>query len=281
MSAAPSVHLVQFDIAWEDKEANYRRVEALLEIAGVRAGDLVVLPELFDTGFSFRLERTVDDGATRDFLRGLASRLGATVHGSLTALGDDERGRNRVVACGPGGEVLAEYDKIHPFSYGRETERFTGGDAIAAYDWRWGDADEESLRIGCAVCYDLRFPELFRAEMLAGAQAFALGANWPAPRAAHWRALAIARAIENQAFVFAVNRCGADPHLAYAGGSICIDPKGAVLAEAGDEERVVSASIDAAALRAWRDEFPAWRDARLPVGERRAGSESAGSDRAG
>lgn len=276
MSTSPRVHLVQFDIVWEDKEANYGRVEALLGEAGVRRGDLVVLPELFDTGFSFRLERTVDDGATRAFLRDLASRLGATVHGSLTALGDDERGRNRVVAVGPDGAVLAEYDKIHPFSYGRETERFTGGEETAAYDWRWGADDDASLRIGCAVCYDLRFPELFRAEMLAGAQAFALGANWPAPRAAHWRALAIARAIENQAFVFAVNRCGADPHLAYAGGSICVDPQGAVLAEAGDEERVVSVEIDSAALRAWRDEFPAWRDARLPVESRPSASESLG-----
>jgi predicted amidohydrolase len=281
MSTAPSVHLVQFDIVWEDKEANYGRVETLLDGAGVRPGDLVVLPELFDTGFSFRLERTVDDGATRVFLKDLAARLGATVHGSLTALGDDERGRNRIVAVGPDGETLAEYDKIHPFSYGRETERFTGGDRTASYDWRWGEGAEEALRVGCAVCYDLRFPELFRAEMLAGAQAFALGANWPSPRAAHWRALAIARAIENQAFLFAVNRCGADPQLQYAGGSICVDPKGAVFAEAGDEERVVSAPIDAAALRAWRREFPAWRDARLPVGNRTAASESTGSDRAG
>lgn len=265
MSTAPSVHLVQFDIAWEDKPANRARVESMLAGAPLREGDLVVLPELFDTGFSFRLERTVDaDGATRAFLRDLARRRRITLHGSLTALGADGRGRNRVVVAGPRGDALAEYDKIHPFSYGRETERFTGGEAPALYDWRWRGSGPGALRVGCAVCYDLRFPELFRAELALGAEAFALGANWPAPRAAHWRALAIARAVENQAFVFAVNRCGADPHLAYAGGSICLDPQGRVLAEAGDDERVLSVEVDPDALRAWRAEFPAWRDARLP-----------------
>jgi predicted amidohydrolase len=266
MAESPRVHLVQSDIVWEDHRANHAKVEALLSRAPVRAGDLVVLPELFDTGFSFRLETTAPgaDG-TRAFLRGLAARLGVTVHGSLTALGADGRGRNRVVAIGPDGATLAEYDKIHPFSYGRESERFTGGDHLATYAWRWGSADDESLRIGCAVCYDLRFPELFRAELAMGAEAFALGANWPAARAAHWRALSIARAIENQAFVFAVNRCGSDPHLAYAGGSLCVDPAGVVLEEGDDRERVLSVAIDLERLRAWRREFPAWRDARLPV----------------
>lgn len=273
MSDLPRVHLVQFDIAWEDKRANYARVDALLNGAGVREGDLVVLPELFDTGFSFRLERTVDeDGATRAFLHDLASRLRATVHGALTALGPDGRGRNRVVVAGPDGRTLGEYDKIHPFSYGRETERFSGGTETALYDWRWADGDgkedDGALRVGCAVCYDLRFPELFRTEMLRGAQAFALGANWPAARAAHWRALAIARAIENQAFVFALNRCGEDPHLSYAGGSICVDAQGRVLAEAGEQERVLSVEVDAQAMRAWREKFPAWRDMRLEIASR-------------
>jgi predicted amidohydrolase len=122
---------------------------------------------------------------------------------------------------------------------------------------------EASLTICPAVCYDLRFPELFRRGLQQGAEMFVLGANWPSARQHHWRTLLIARAIENQAFVIGVNRCGSDPHLDYSGGSMALGPKGEILAELGDEERIESVEIDPEKLRSWRGEFPAWRDARL------------------
>lgn len=156
--------------------------------------------------------------------------------------------------------MLCEYAKIHPFSYGREGESYTGGDAVGVYDWVSG---QESLRVCPAVCYDLRFPELFRAGVRLGAEAFVIGANWPAARQHHWRTLLLARAIENQAVVLGVNRCGNDPHLAYAGGSIAVSPKGEVLGEMDDRPGVLTVEVDPGAVRAWRREFPALGDVRL------------------
>jgi predicted amidohydrolase len=108
----------------------------------------------------------------------------------------------------------------------------------------------------------LRFPELWRVATAGGAEVFTIGASWPDTRQTHWRALLIARAIENQAFIVAVNRVGADPHLKYAGGSIIISPTGEILDEAGVSPQVLVADLDLGELRAWRTEFPVLRDVR-------------------
>lgn len=258
------VHLVQIDSEWEDPVANHERLRSLISAARVRDNDLIVLPEMFDTGFSFNLAATADaSGRTLNVLRSIARELGVTIHGSRTVLGPDGKGRNCATAVGHNGTLLAEYYKIHPFSYGREAEHFSPGDRIVTYPWIWGRAADQRTVVAPTICYDLRFPELYRHGMLAGAELFPIGANWPAPRKVHRRALAIARAIENLAFVVCVNRAGADPFLAYEGGSVAIDHQGEILAEAGAEETVLTVDLDFAALRRWRDEFPALRDARL------------------
>lgn len=254
------VHLVQMNIVWEDRAANHRRADDLIASASTAAGDLIVLPEMFDTGFSFRIERTADtDGSSAKFLANLAREHRATVLAGITAIGPDSRGRNRSLAYSPTGELLAQYDKAHPFTFGREGEFFSGGQRVEMFSWAGVDP-ARALRICPTICYDLRFPELFRAGLSMGAQAFAVIANWPSERAAHWRALAIARAIENQAFVFAVNRTGVDPGLHYGGGSLVIGPKGEILAEADDREQVLSADIDPASVTEWRTKFRAWQD---------------------
>lgn len=255
-------HLVQYSIAWEDKPANYARVRTMLKQADIRAGDLVLLPEMFDAGFSLRTELTMDaDGASAKFISELASHFGVTAQAGITVAGPDGKALNRAVIFGPDGALLCDYDKIHPFSYGRESERFVGGNAIASFPWRSG---ADMLTVCPAICYDLRFPELFRAGLRMGAQVFAIGANWPAARVAHWRALLIARAIENQAFVLGANRCGSDPHLEYPGASIAVDPRGRVVGEAGSGEEVLSVEVDPREVIGWREEFPAWKD-RSPV----------------
>jgi len=262
----PHAHLVQLDIAWEDKPANYARVRSLLARAEVCAGDLVVLPELFDTGFSFNLGRTVDaDGATLRFIAALASELRATIHGSRTVLGPDNRGRNRASIAGPDGGIICEYDKVHPFTFGKEAEHFSGGERVETYSWMpEGPASVAAPAVVCpAICYDLRFPELFRIGLLKGAEVFALGANWPAPRKLHRSALSIARAIENQAFVLSVNRAGRDPTLIYAGGTMAVSPRGEVIGELDEREGVLSVPVDVASVREWRAAFPAWKDHRL------------------
>ena len=252
-------HLVQFDIAWEDKAANHARVRAILENTEIPRGDLVVLPEMFDTGFSLDVERTgVDPERSIAFLRETAAALGSTTIGGITTIGDDGRGRNRAIVAGPQGDVVETYDKIHPFTFGREPERFIGGDRVVTFTWGTGAA---ALRVCPVVCYDLRFPELFRAGLALGAEMYVVIANWPSARAAHWRALLIARAIENQAWVLGVNRCGSDPHLEYAGGTIAVGPQGDVVGELGGEPGVLSVGVDRGPLEAWRGRFPAWQDA--------------------
>jgi omega-amidase len=260
-------HLVQLDIAWEDPATNFQRVETLVSRAGVQPGELVVLPEMFDTGFSLNVEKTADHGDTLAFLAGLARRLKITLHGSRTVM-EGARARNRATILGPDGATRCEFSKIHPFSYGREPERFDGGREVVTYLWDSGPAGR--LVAAPAVCYDLRFPELFRLGLLKGAESFVVGANWPAVRQHHWRTLLVARAVENQAFVLGVNRTGSDPNVAYAGGSIAIGPRGDVLGELGAEQAVLTVDVDPREVSSWRTKFPAWCDMKLialPAGE--------------
>lgn len=256
------VYGLQYEIVWEDKRANHDMVRALVSEIEPEPGSLVVLPEMFDTGFSLNLEVT-DDCRTREserFLIDLAREYSIYMHGSRSTKAEDGWGRNWAVVVSPSGEVIARYAKLHPFGFGREAERFRGGDELVTYDWR---QEEQGLRVGPLICYDLRFPEAFRlCAVRLGAECFVLGANWPDARQAHWRALLIARAIENQAYVIGVNRSGRDPHLGYAGGSIIVSPQGEVLAEAGTGPEIVRATLDPLSVGSWREAFGALRDVR-------------------
>jgi omega-amidase len=253
-------HLVQFDIAWEDPTENFSRVRTLLRAAKPARGDLVVLPEMFDTGFSMNTARTADRGETLAFLAGLADELGVLVQGGRTVMGP-EGARNEMVTLAPGSaEPIARYAKIHLFSLGGEQQAIAHGQDLDYYDW---PAEGGSLRVCPTICYDLRFPELFRRGLLGGAELFALGACWLEARHAHWPALLLARAIENQAFVLGVNRVGTDPNARYLGGSIAIDPRGTILGQLGDQPGVLSVEIDPSVVRASRKSFPAWKDHRL------------------
>ena len=223
---------------------------------------------MFGVGFSINIDTIADDGSTLAYLAQLADDTGALVQGGRPLRNCDcTHGTNVMSVLDPTqGEpqLLAEYAKIHPFTAGRELEAFTGGHEVTTYPWGpRGERDPKPLTVAPAICYDLRFPELFRVQMLRGAECFALGACWPHTRQHHWRALAIARAIENQAFMLACNRTGTDPHLKYIGGSIAVDPQGNVLGELGDEEAVLTVEIDPAAVRGWREQFAFYQDARL------------------
>jgi omega-amidase len=245
-------HAVQFDIAWEEKASNHARIEALLKQATVRPGDFVLLPELGDTGFSLDLGRIVDDRSA-EWAAAMAKRSGTFLQHGFAGRGDEGMGRNIMGLFGPDGRGLGEYHKVHPFGYGRESAFYRGGDRLVLR--KCGDATVCPL-----ICYDLRFPELWRLAALSGAEVFTIGASWPSVRQNHWRSLLIARAIENQAYVVSVNRTGRDPNLAYSGGSMVVSPKGEIIVEAGAEERVLSADVDVNAVRSWRKEFPALVD---------------------
>lgn len=250
----------QFDIAWEDKPANYRRVESLVAVSWLEPGTLLLLPEMFATGFTMRAEAVAEaiDGPTARFLADLARRHQIFVEGGAVIAGESGvRPRNEALVFGPDGRLLARYAKMHLFSFAGEPDHYAAGPSAAAFLWQEAQAAP-------TICYDLRFPELFRAAAVRGVDLFTVIACWPAPREEHWRALLRARAIENQCYLAAVNRCGKDPSgLSYAGGSQIIDPRGTVLADAGDGEGIIRAPVDLESQRRYREEFPALGDIRI------------------
>lgn len=256
----PSVYAVQFDIVWEDKSANHDLVERLVEDAAPPRGSLILLPEMFDVGFSLNTSVTSEqatDGVSEAWCAAAARRWGVYLQGASVQRPDPKRkATNDAVVFNPGGELICRYSKIFPFSGGREPEEFAGGSWIATYEW-------QGLRVCPFICYDLRFPEIWRlATIEHGAEVFTIGASWPSPRQHHWLTLLSARAIENQAYVVGLNRVGNDPYLSYAGGSRIIDPRGELLAQADDRPAVLSANIDQTTVRSWRASFKAIADVR-------------------
>jgi omega-amidase len=245
----------QLDIVWEEKEVNFARVRALLERAPIPAGSLLVLPEMFATGFSMRVDSIAEGpiGETADFLAQTARQYRISIVGGVVTKNPDGRGRNEAVVFDPQGAEIARYCKMHPFSYGGETRHYTSGDRPVCFPCH-------GFAVAPFICYDLRFPEVFRSATVAGAQLLIVIANWPEARAAHWRTLLQARAIENQAYVVGVNRCGSDPKLRYSGDSLILDPRGAILADAGSTEGPIHATLDLSTLLTYRQEFPALQD---------------------
>lgn len=247
---------VQLDIAWEDKAANFARVRALLAAAPPEPDSLIVLPEMFACGFSMNLAVTRQDATREDetFLAALAREHRAFVLGGVVSPTAGEMGCNDAVVFSPAGTPLARYTKIHPFSLGGEAQGHAAGAEIVTFECG-------GFKVAPFVCYDLRFPEIFRVAAHQGANLFVVIALWPAKRQQHWLTLLQARAIENQAYVIGVNRVGTDPQFAYAGRSAVVDPHGVIIADAGEQERVLSAALDPETVHAWRRGFPALRDA--------------------
>lgn len=245
----------QLNITWEDKPANHRKVYQLLEQAAPAPEALVVLPEMFSTGFNMKVGR-VEEGEERlseRFLARLAADFGVYVQGGVVNRAADGRGLNQAVTFAPDGKEIARYTKLHPFSFAKEDRYYARGESLTTFPW-------QGMTVAATICYDLRFPELYRIGSRRGAMLYTVIANWPAPRESHWLTLLQARAIENQAYVIGVNRCGDDPWLHYSGHSLIVGPRGEVLADAGNDEGTISATIDLKALIAYRQEFPALAD---------------------
>jgi omega-amidase len=249
--------LVQLDSVWEDKAANFERTRKVLEAVAIPPDSLIVLPEMFATGFSLDTTKTIDrePSATEAFLKNIAARHRSTVVGGVVREGGHDRGRNEAVVFGPGGELAARYCKLHPFTLGGETARHEKGENLVFFEWG-------GLVASPFVCYDLRFPELFRRAVRRGAELLVIIALWPSRRVDHWITLLKARAIENQAWVIGVNRSGTEPELVYPGRSMVVNPHGEIIADAGAEEGVISAAIDPQVLRQWRHDFPVLKDIR-------------------
>jgi len=251
------VAAVQHDIVWEDAGANRERLAGLVAAAADGGAGLVVLTEMFATGFSMHTDSIAEppDGPTAAWLREQARHHGVWLAGSIsTDPADGGLAVNRLTVAGPEGQ-RHHYDKIHPFTYGGEHEHYRGGTDFVV-------VDIGGVRTALFVCYDLRFADEFWA-VGPDVDLFVVPANWPAQRAAHWRALLVARAIENQAYVVGINRVGEGGGLEYSGDSLIVDPLGEILADgAGGAEQTLAGEIDLDHLAAVRTRFPFLQDRR-------------------
>lgn len=252
-----NLYCCQLDLAWENKQANFTKAHSLLSGAKPERGSLVLLPELFATGFTMNTAPLAEKpgGETERFLAELARELGVFVLGGVLGAAAKGRGRNLSVVFSPEGREIARYAKIQTFTIGGETEAYEAGNEPVIFDWA-------GIAVAPFICYDLRFPEHFRLATRRGAQLLTVIASWPVARIEHWVALLRARAIENQAYVAGCNRCGKDPKLNYNGRSMIISPKGDVLVDAEDGEKIIRADIDLATLQAYRKELPFLADIR-------------------
>ena len=249
----------QPDIAWEDRAANFEKIDSML-VSVPPSGEptLIVLPEMYATGFSMSVAATAepDPSPVKDHLESLASRHGAAVMAGLVEAAPQSCGfgLNQSVVVGPNGREWCRYQKNRTFRYTRESDHYVAGDELVGFEFG-------GLRVTPLICYDLRFPELFRrAVARQGTEAFIVIASWPSVRVVHWLTLLRARAIEIQAWVVGVNRTGSDPNGPYPGRSVIVDPHGVIQVDAGEEEGIMEGRLDPATVTEWRAEFPALED---------------------
>lgn len=247
-----NVAMIQSELDWHDPTANRARFHAWFD-ALPEGVELVMLPEMFSTGFTMSSKSQSEpmSGPTVEWMRSSAARLGAVVCGSIV-VEEDGAFYNRFVWARPDGQ-LETYDKRHLFRMADEHRHYRPGrERVLLRLGEW--------RVLPQVCYDLRFPVFSRNR---GDYDLAIYvANWPAARDLAWRALLRARAIENQCFVAGVNRIGTDGNdVAYCGDSAVYAFDGAPLVEAGSAEGIFHAVLDLGALTVFRNDFPSWRDA--------------------
>ena len=263
------------DIRFGDPAANFATVTRMTEEAKRRGSDLILFPELWSTAYDLtrasRYASSLTSGLFAE-ISALSRRTGIHILGStLSRLASDglpsEREQapalqnnfgNTLTVFSPDGTLLADYSKIHLFRLMDEHQYLTAGEKPVTVDLPFG-------RAGLAICYDLRFPELFRGYALAGAEMIFLPSEWPHPRLIHWQTLVRARAIENQMFFFACNRVGADARNEFFGHSMAVDPWGEILAEGGEGEELITLTADLSKVQEARRKIPVLQDRRAEV----------------
>lgn len=241
------VAILQRDIAWQSVDANLDSLERMFQ--GVEA-DVVVLSEMFQTGFVTSPESVADDGHTLGWMVRMAKEYNFALVGSVVVK-EGQNYYNRMYFAKPTGEV-EYYDKHHLFSVGGEDKYFTAGQRRVVVEWR-------GVRYLLEICYDLRFPVWSRNR--GDYDAIIYSALWPKSRREVWRTLLRARAIENQALVIGVNRIGKEPDLEYSGDSAIIDSLGRVVVDAMDRECIEIAEVDIEDINQFRERFNVSRDA--------------------
>jgi len=256
------VSLVQMDVITAHPEKNLRKAEHAMVEAVRRHTDIVCFPEMWTTGFNWTYNVLASSDHHQYFGRvaALAKQHALWVTGSMLALDAQGKLANAASLFSPDGYCVGTYHKTHLFSPLHENKHLTPGDSTTIIDAPWG-------RTGFAICYDIRFPELFRTYALQGASIIFCPSAFPLPRLEHWKVLLRARAIENQIFVVGVNQVGFEQFknttLAYCGGSAIIDPWGRTLCESDQtNEGLITASIDMGEVSRVRADMPVMKDRR-------------------
>ncbi|MFF0890065.1 carbon-nitrogen family hydrolase [Streptomyces sp. NPDC003456] len=246
----------------EGESVESRRRRAAAMVRDQAGSDLVVLPELWTTGAfaydAFATEAEPLDGPTHEAMAKAASDAGVWLHaGSIPERDPEGPLYNTSLVFSPSGDLAAAYRKIHRFGFDKgEAVLMGAGSELVTVRL-------PGTTLGLSTCYDLRFPELFRGLVDAGAETLVVAAGWPERRRAHWTLLAQARAVENQSFVVACATAGTHAGVPQAGHSIVVDPWGEVLAEAGAGEEVLTVEFDPGKVAATREQFPALKDRML------------------
>ncbi len=249
---------VQFNLQLGDVDANIESALAGIEQAVAAGAQIAVLPEMWSTGYDYRrladlAERTPE---VVERLCSVSKDHDIVLVGSLPEKQGDKLYNMATVI--DNGEAKGVYRKLHMFSTMGEDRFLSPGDSTLVDDTTVG-------RIGVAICYDLRFPELFRRMALDGAELICVPAEWPKPRQEHWRTLLRARAIENQLFIAAANCCGIQGKLDFFGMSLLISSRGEVLAEAGEADTVLHASFDRQEMATYREQIRCFVDRRPEI----------------
>jgi predicted amidohydrolase len=250
------VAVIQHDIAWADRDANFEALAPRVAEAAQNGAQLVVLSEMFSTGFVVDRDDIGEPtgGSSSQFLSRMAQQHDITICGSCPETQpDDPRPFNSLVVARPDG-TFDRYSKIHPFTYGGEDKHFRAGSSFKT-------VLVNGVRLSLFVCYDLRFADEFWA-LAHDTDAYVIPANWPESRREHWMSLLTARAIENQAYVIGCNRIGDGGKLHYVGDSRIIDPLGVVIADAGNTSTTIYADVDPSQVTAVREKFQFLQDRR-------------------
>jgi len=259
-----TISLVQMDVEFGDFKANVERAFKYLEKAGDRETDIAVLPEMWTHGFDYDSMSKLAPSFTADIvdlLKDIAYKYGMYIVAGTICEVEEARFYNTSYIIGPEKNVIGKYRKVHLLKELGEPDFFSSGYEIPAFETAVG-------RIGAAICYDIRFPELFRQMAIMGSEIICVPAQFPRPREEHWETLIRARAIENQLFMAAANRVGEMEQLEYFGRSMIVGPYGETIAEGGEKEEVITEIIDIDKMYEVRKFLPTLSERRPDVYEK-------------
>lgn len=248
--------LCQTEILWEDKPQNIGKAENFIKAAAGQNAEIVLFPEMSFTGFSMDIEKTKEfHMETADRVKEFAARYGVLI-GFGWVKAAENKAENHYTVISKDGEILSDYVKIHSFQYGGEGEQFVSGSSVCSFHYR-------GVCFTPFICYDLRFPEIFRMAM-DETDVYLIPANWPSSRSMHWNTLLKARAIENQAYVLGINCVGEIGGLSYHGDTSAIDPNGNLIGYLSGKEGILYIPIDTRDLGI-RKSFPVRADRKPSV----------------